>query len=115
MTNGQTGNLYADAHAPPTGERFDSLLDLGQVKIERIVSSALPEPEVYQQEQDEWVVLLRGQADLYLADQTLTLTEGDYVFIPRGAPHRVTRTAPGTVWLAVHVHSAVGAVVDRTE
>jgi quercetin dioxygenase-like cupin family protein len=31
------------------------------------------------------------------------MKEGDYVTIPRHVKHRVQRTDPKTIWLAVHV------------
>src|SRR5215831_11218003 len=57
-------NLYATPPAPPSGELFERLAEMGTTVVERITSSAHPDGEVYVQEQDEWVVLLRGEATL---------------------------------------------------
>ena len=107
------GNLFADLPRPQTGEVFADLLRLalppgqarGQVWIERIVSSATPEQVLYDQPQDEWVVLLQGQARLWVAGVERVLGPGDYLFIPAHTPHRVLETSadPPCVWLAVHV------------
>jgi cupin 2 domain-containing protein len=77
------------------------------VKIERIVSHAAVSPEGfwYDQEQDEWVVVLEGEATLRLLepDEIVELKKGDHLFIPRHRKHRVERTSSRTIWLAVHV------------
>lgn len=96
-------NLFWDAAPPPEGERFEALLQVGPVTIERIVSSDRPEPTLYEQAQDEWVVLLRGAATLEIAGEERCLGEGDSVFLPARTPHRVLRTSAGALWLAVHV------------
>jgi cupin 2 domain-containing protein len=103
------GNLYAELPTPSTGEVFDELLHLdlagGQVRIERIVSSATTEPVLYDQCQSEWVLLLQGQARLWVADEEVDLSPGDYLFIPAHTPHRVVETSaqPHCIWLAVHL------------
>lgn len=100
------GNLFADATPPPEGERFESLLRHGPVHIERIVSSATPEPGTYIQGQAEWVVLLRGRARLTVDGRPVALEPGDHLAIAPGVPHTVDETAEGTVWLAVHIDGA---------
>jgi cupin 2 domain-containing protein len=96
------GNLFAGA-APAQGEQFDKLAELRNVTIERILSSASPNLELYDQSQDEWVVLLRGQATLEVAGETLALTAGDYLLLPAHTSHRVVATSAGALWLAVHI------------
>lgn len=98
----QPANLFADARPPATGERFDTLLDHHDLRIERIVSSAAPEPTAYCQAQDEWVVLLRGSARLEVNAAPVELAAGDHLFLPAGTPHRVLQTSAGALWLAVH-------------
>jgi cupin 2 domain-containing protein len=100
------GNLLENAHAPAQGERFDTLLKHGPLHIERIVSGAEVAPVDMVQLQDEWVVLLRGEAELLIQGLARTLREGDHVFIPAGVSHRVASVSPGALWLAVHLHPA---------
>lgn len=102
----QPGNLYTDAQAPLCGERFDELLRHRNLVVERIVSSAAIKPQDYVQQQDEWVLLVSGEADLRVAGELRTLKPGDYIFLPAGSAHRVERTVAGTLWLAVHLHPA---------
>jgi cupin 2 domain-containing protein len=97
-------SLFADADPPPRGERFDVLLQHRNLVVERIVSSAAITPEEYVQPQDEWVLLVSGDAVLRVGGEALSLTAGDHVFLPAGVAHSVERTSDGAMWLAVHLH-----------
>lgn len=99
----KTGNLYADSAPPEPGERFDTLLSHRGLTIERIVSTSKIESQLYVQEQDEWVVLLRGEALLDVNGTQVPLKSGDYVFLPSRTPHTVLRVSDGAMWLAVHL------------
>lgn len=103
-----TQNLFEHIPVNFAGELFQTLLARETLKIERIVSRghATPEGQWYDQDWDEWVLLLQGQAGLAYADGQVTgLEAGDYLLIPAHTRHRVAWTAPdeNTVWLAVHV------------
>jgi len=97
-------NLFANAPPPATGERFDELLRQGKLVIERIVSSGDITPTRYVQTQDEWVLLVQGQATLEVDGRTVQLQTGDHLFLPAGTPHTVLSASAGTIWLAVHLH-----------
>jgi cupin 2 domain-containing protein len=99
-------NLFVDIVPPATGERFETLLAHGQLVIERIVSSADLAPHTYLQPQDEWVVLLQGEATLQVDGRPVVLAAGDHLFLPAGTPHSVERALAGSLWLAVHLHPA---------
>lgn len=98
-------NLFDNVDTPTVGERIDTLLSHRNLVIERIVSGADIQPVDYVQPQDEWVILLRGGADMDIAGEHARLVPGDPVFLPAGTPHRVERCEPGTLWLAVHLFS----------
>jgi cupin 2 domain-containing protein len=98
------GNLFEDAGPPREGERVDRLLTQRNLVVERIVSGASVPPGEYLPSQDEWVVLLKGDAVLTIAGETLKLESGDYVFLPAGVPHTLERVSEGALWLAVHLH-----------
>jgi len=87
-------------------ESFDSLLHgRGGLLVERIVSygHTTPEGEWYDQERDEWVTVLEGEAKLGYEDgREVTLGKGDHAFLPRRAKHRVIYTSSPCIWLAVH-------------
>ncbi len=101
----EMGNLYEDALPPATGERFDTLLSHRGLVIERIVSTSRIASQEYVQEQDEWVVLLQGEARLDVAGRELPLRAGDYLFLPSRTPHTVLQVSDGALWLAVHLHT----------
>ena len=105
------GNLYQDATPPESGERFDTLLSHGGMTIERIVSTSKLESQLYVQEQDEWVVLLQGEALLDVDGAQVALRAGGYVFLPSRTPHRVLRVSDGAMWLAVHWRTTAPDVV----
>lgn len=97
-------NLFNDADVPGRGERFDSLLEHRNLAVERIISSADIEPVESVQAQDEWVVLLEGQASMIVDGKSMELMAGDYLFLPAGTPHTVKSTSRRALWLAVHLH-----------
>ncbi|MBZ8134300.1 cupin domain-containing protein [Afifella sp. IM 167] len=86
-------------------EIFTTLLSRPGVRIERIVSTgqATPADTPYDQPHDEWVLLLRGAAGLWIEGEgEMELKPGDHLLIPAHRRHRVTRTDLPTVWLAIH-------------
>ena len=95
-------NIY-DSIPPQSGEIFTTLLEHKNIKINRIVSSNHLDETEYIQEEDEWLVVLEGQATLLLNAKKKTLIKGDTLFIPSKTPHRVLSTQSGTVWLTVHI------------
>jgi cupin 2 domain-containing protein len=101
-------NLFDDLPRKSDEELFTELLSWKGVRIERIVSTgqSTPAGEPYNQEFDEWVLLVSGSAGLWIeGDGERDLRPGDYILIPAHRSHRVMRTAKGepTVWLAVHL------------
>ncbi len=65
-----------------------------------------PEDFWYDQEQHEWVVVLKGAAKLRFDgdDEPLEMKPGDFINIPPHKRQRVEWTTPDEpiVWLAVH-------------
>ncbi len=106
-------NVFALPPGLPVREEFVETLCSGSgVRIERIISHGQKTPEGAWLDQDvnEWVVLLQGEATLRLENGgELRMSGGDSVFLPAHARHRVERTSstPPCVWLAVH-----GAIVS---
>ncbi len=100
------GNVFAGLPAPGADEAFNTLLAHPCARVERIVSHghASPPGFWYDQAEDEWVMLLAGSAALGFDDGTQrSLQPGDWVWLPAHCRHRVERSAPGTVWLALHL------------
>ncbi len=94
---------FFDVSTPQEGESFTTLLTWKNVTINRIVSSDHLEERVYCQEEDEWVVLIEGEAEIWMEDRQYLLLKGDMLFIPKQTRHRVARTTKGSLWLTVHI------------
>ena len=100
-------NLFSLPAELPDEEVFEPLTDDNGILIERIISKGQVSPDGfwYDQERDEWVVLLQGRAEIrYLDDRRVLLKPGDWLLIPAREKHRVESTSqdPPCIWLAVH-------------
>ena len=110
-----TPNLFAGIPAQLPAELIDVLWRAGPARVERIVSRghATRPGEWFDQDTDEWVVLLTGAAGLRIDGQSdvVTLRPGDHLVLPARLRHRVEWTAADveTVWLAVHVSTGGAA------
>lgn len=102
-------NIFRDKKASVGSEVVDILLETGGLRMERIVSTgqATPAGQWYDQEKDEWVMVLSGRAGLLFEgdEKARTMGPGDYLLIPAHARHRVEWTAQDmeTIWLAIHI------------
>ena len=102
-----TNNLFADLPNRLPEELITVLAQNDHVRVERIVSTGHKSPESfwYDQNETEWVIVLKGEASLRFhgEDAPRVLLPGDYVTIPANRRHRVesTSTLVPTVWLAV--------------
>ena len=87
--------------APLQGESVEVVAEVSGVVVEQILSGEIAAPVEYRQDHDEWVLVLAGGAKLTADGTTITLSAGDWLLLPRDAPHRLDSTAPGTNWLVV--------------
>ena len=100
-------NLFHDIPARLPEELLTTLHSAGPVRIERIVSHGHSSPPGfwYDQDQPEWVVVLKGSAQLRFEDESSSreLQSGDFLHIPAHRRHCVEWTTPDepTIWLAV--------------
>lgn len=105
----EKNNIFENLPDTTAAEIFETLLEDGHLKIERIISEgqATAPDRWYDQDWDEWVVLLQGSAGILVEgdEAASVLRPGDYLFIPAHTKHRVVWTARGekTIWLAVYV------------
>ncbi len=100
-------NIFDLPSQLPTTELFETLLTQENIIIERIISKGqiTTSGEWYDQDKNEWVILLQGEAELSYEDNSrIKLTKGDYLYIPAHQKHRVeyTSTKPVCIWLAIH-------------
>ena len=68
---------------------MQTILTAAQVRIEWIVSQghASPEGFWYDQDQHEWVVVLKGWAKLQFEDRMVEMKPGDFINIPAHKKH----------------------------
>lgn len=101
-------NLF-DALPDASGaEVFETILEQGIVKLERIVShgQVTPSGEWLSSPHREWVLLVEGEARLRLSSEEheRILRPGDHLIVPAQCRHRVEFTATDrpTIWLALY-------------
>ena len=99
-------NLFDNIPEKSPNELLDVLASGKNVRIERIVSFGNTSPEGfwYDQDEQEWVLLLQGAARLTIEDRFVDLKPGDSLNIPAHTRHRVewTDTTQPTIWLAIY-------------
>jgi cupin 2 domain-containing protein len=106
--NDSVDNIFQNIPETLKEELIEILLEDKSVRIERIVSMghASPPGHWYDQDRDEFVVLLDGSAGLLFEGkiEITVMKPGDYMNIPAHVRHRVEWTDPSkeTVWMAVY-------------
>ncbi len=107
-------NVFDLKNIPPSpqAEELSNVLCAGKTgRIERLVSNGQHSPAGfwYDQVEDEWIVLLSGEAEIAFENETIRLTTGDSLLIPAHKRHRVEYTSanPPCIWLCIfgHYHS----------
>jgi cupin 2 domain-containing protein len=101
------GNIFSNIPDNIPEEIFQAIICSDTVTVERIISKGHCSAEGfwYDQEKNEWVILLKGAARICFEDQQepIHLKSGDYIHIPAHCRHRVEWTDPDctTIWIAV--------------
>ena len=104
-------NIFSDIPDILSDELFEAIIPRNTFRLERIVSRghSTLKGQWYDQEEDEWVILLKGNAGIAIEgeDDMVVLNPGDYIYLPAHVRHRVEWTDPKTdnVWLAIHFES----------
>jgi cupin 2 domain-containing protein len=102
-------NLFETIPDTLPEELISVLAANNNVKIERIVSEGHVSPEGfwYDQDQNEWILVVAGSATLSIEKgngvEQVGMKAGDYLVIPAHQRHRVEKTSATekTIWLAV--------------
>ncbi|QKF81728.1 cupin domain-containing protein [Halarcobacter ebronensis] len=98
-------NIFENIKINKQDEQFFELLKSDNIRVEKIVSNGQSSPKDfwYEQDENEFVVLLMGEAILEFEDKEYSLKEGDYLNIPKKIRHRVKYTSKNepTIWLAI--------------
>lgn len=100
------------SYQPEQGEFQETLLRArGPLRVERIISygHTTAPGSWYDQDEDEWVVVLEGAARICFDDgREISLGKGEQLFIRRHERHRVSFTSSPCVWLTIF-----GAALER--
>ena len=96
-------NLY-DFEVPDLdSEEFKSILNHKNVTIKTIISNTLETPQTFEQDEDEWVVVLQGCAKIEINGKVHKLQKGDNLFIPAKQKHTLLKTKKIVIWLAIYI------------
>jgi len=100
-------NIFDELPQTLGEEFFETLVAEKNFKLERIVSQGHNSPQDfwYDQEQNEFVLVVSGKAVLKFDDgKSINLKTGDYLIIPSHRKHRVDWTDQDqkTFWIALH-------------
>lgn len=104
-------NIFLDIDTNLDVELFEDIIQKESFKLQRIISQGhtTPKGEWYNQDEDEWVMLLCGEAILsFEGEEDIRLVGGDHINIPAHKRHRVSWTKPDvkTIWLALYSESS---------
>lgn len=98
-------NFYENINLELPEEIIESIHTGNNIRIERIISKGNISPEGfwYEQEENEWIILISGSAEIQFENLFIKLLPGDYILIPAYEKHRVSYTDKEqlTLWLAV--------------
>ena len=102
-------NLYSIPDPKTVQEGKEVFIPLLQnnrgLLVERIISHGhiTPENTWYDQDRDEWVAVLEGEARIrYENGEEILLTRGSQLLLPKHVKHRVVYTSIPCIWLAIH-------------
>jgi len=103
----KSNNIFKNIPNKLQEELFEDIISNNGIKIQRIVSqgNTTPKNEWYDQEGDEWVIVLQGKATISFENEDdVNLILGEYINIPAHKKHRVSWTSEDeqTIWIAVH-------------
>ena len=98
-------NIFDEIHVDKSEEKFFEIFKNETIKIEKIVSNGQKSPQNfwYEEEKNEFVLVLEGFAIVEFEDFEVELKKGDCLNIKAYQKHRVkftSQTEP-TIWFAV--------------
>lgn len=98
-------NIFENVVIDKQNEEFLEIVKNDKLTVERIVSNAQKSPDGfwYDQDKNEFVMVLQGCAVLEFEDKEVELNKGDYLTIEAHRKHRVKYTSEKepTIWLAI--------------
>jgi cupin 2 domain-containing protein len=95
-----------DKLPPKDGEIFEILYKQKDIEITHILSSSNLDDHLYNQNKDEFVILLEGGALLEMDGKEVDLKKGEYIFIKAHTKHKILRCENGSHWLAIYIKNS---------
>ena len=100
-----TANIFDNIFIDKKNEQVFDILKKDNIRIEKIVSNGQKSEKDfwYEQEENEFIMVIDGDAIIEFEDKECELKKGDYLIIEKMIKHRVkyTDTNGPTIWLAV--------------
>jgi cupin 2 domain-containing protein len=102
-----SNNIFSGIPENIPEEIIETIISSEKMSIERIISKGHRSSEGfwYNQEKNEWVILLKGAARIRIEnqDESVNMKPGDHIHIPAHCRHRIEWTDPDrtTIWIAV--------------
>jgi len=105
-------NIFTTENKKYENEIFETILQNDCILLERIISDGqtTPDGKWYDDDRDEWVLLLKGKAEIEFEDgEKVGLLPGDYLLIKANRRHKVTYTdlQNKTIWLTLYYKSLI--------
>ena len=98
-------NLFEYKQGDFSSELIDIVYEDDAIRVERIVSMGHTTPEdfVYDQDENELVSVLEGEAELLLYDigERIFLRKGDSFMLLSGVRHKVIYTSEPCIWMCI--------------
>ncbi|HLC54596.1 MAG TPA: cupin domain-containing protein [Candidatus Nanoarchaeia archaeon] len=96
-------NIFSNIPEFLAEELIEHIAGSSNCKVERIVSKGhvTQKNKWYDQDKNEFVLIIKGNAEIRFENDSVKMKEGDYVIIPARCKHRVEKTSKETIWLAV--------------
>lgn len=95
-------NLYNRIIYDKNKEISETLFENRKILVERILSSGQIS-DIYDQEEDEWVILLEGESIIEMEGKEIKLKKGDHLYIEAHKKHKVAYTSENCLWLCVFI------------
>jgi len=103
----EVNNFFENIPDEIPEEILEKIISKKNLKVERIISNGHSSPPNYwyDQNSNEFVLLLKGSAELLFENEgKVFLKPGDYLIIPPHKKHRVENTdkSKKTIWLTIY-------------
>ena len=99
-------NIYNNNTIDKQEELIEEIFSTNSFRLEKISSFGhrTPDNEWYDQDNDEWVLLLKGRATILfkIQNKPVNLEGGDYLLIKKHIKHRVEYVSEDALWLCIH-------------